>query len=80
MYANWFRELPIGEITINNKRYLSVPNGWETRLWFYESPAEPPKKNDLENSKLKKKMDDILKAGGNVKMTHRLIIPLEDGA
>lgn len=80
VYANWFRELPIGEITINNKRYLSVPNGWETRLWFYESSAEPPKKNDLENSKLKKKMDDILKAGGNIKMTHRLIIPLEDGA
>ena len=80
VYASWFREFPIGEVAINNKKFLSVPNGWETRCWFYDGSAEQKSKNDIDNKNLKKKMDDVLKAANNNKMTHRLLIPLEDGA
>lgn len=35
LYRSWDDDLPCGEIIIDGVRYLSIPNGWENRLWFY---------------------------------------------
>lgn len=35
MYRCWDDELPCGEIIIDGVRYLSLPNGWEHRMWHY---------------------------------------------
>ena len=35
LYRSWDDDLPCGEIIIDGVRYLSIPNGWENRLWYY---------------------------------------------
>ena len=35
-FASYDDELPCGEIIINGERYLSIPNGWEKRKWYYK--------------------------------------------
>lgn len=35
LYRCWDDDLPCGEITIGGVRYLSIPNGWEHRMWHY---------------------------------------------
>lgn len=80
-YGSWFRTLPTGEVTLSGKKYLSVPNGWENRLWNY--PAYVGFSNDsslYENKSIKDKYDDLFNELKNGVMTHRLLIPLEDGA
>ena len=34
-FACWDFETPTGEILIDGKRYLSIPNGWDGRLYHY---------------------------------------------
>lgn len=34
-FACWDFETPTGEILIDGKRYLSIPNGWDGRLYYY---------------------------------------------
>lgn len=36
LFWTWSRNMPSGEIEINDKKYLCVPNGWDNRLWFYQ--------------------------------------------
>lgn len=35
LYRSWDDDLPCGEVIIDGVRYLSIPNGWENRLWYY---------------------------------------------
>ena len=35
-FASYDDELPCGEIIIDGERYLSIPNGWEKRKWYYK--------------------------------------------
>lgn len=34
-WMSWDKEIPSGEFVYNNKRYLSIPCGWDGRLWDY---------------------------------------------
>ena len=35
LYRCWDYDLPCGEVVIEGVRYLSIPNGWEHRMWHY---------------------------------------------
>lgn len=34
-YSSWARTIPEGITNIGGKQYLSIPNGWQGRLWHY---------------------------------------------
>lgn len=34
-WRTWDKEIPSGEFTVNGKKYLAVPCGWDGRLWDY---------------------------------------------
>lgn len=34
-WRSWDKEIPSGEFTYNDKKYLAVPCGWDGRLWDY---------------------------------------------
>ena len=34
-YSSWSRTIPEGITNIGGKQYLSIPNGWQGRLWHY---------------------------------------------
>lgn len=78
-YQSWYRTLPPGEVEINGKKYLSVPNGWERRLWNY--PWFFGVYNDAiywEGSSIRQRWDDLHKEVLQNMMVDRLFIPLED--
>lgn len=78
-YQSWYRTMPAGEVEINGKKYLSVPNGWEKRLWNY--PWFLGMYSDEQywkNERIRKKYDDLHNELLQNMMVDRLIIPLEE--
>lgn len=76
-YGSWYKTLPVGEIEINGKKYLSLPNVWKDRWWNY--PAFYGKYTDSvywENTQIRKTYD---RKKHNDIMYHRLLIPLGGG-
>lgn len=79
VYSSWHRTLPAGVVTLSGQRYLSVPNGWEERLWNY--PYYLGVYNDpqyWQNEQIRKKQDDLHRTLLQQKMVDRLIIPIGD--
>ena len=75
-YYTWSRTLPCGEVTIKDKKWLSVPNGWEGRKKYYASYIGLVShwKNEtlLEDAET-----DRVESSDNI-FVYNLLIPLED--
>ena len=75
-YYTWSRTLPCGEVTIKDKKWLSVPNGWEGRKKYYASYIGIVShwKNEtlLEDAET-----DRVESSENI-FVYNLLIPLED--
>ena len=75
-YYTWSRTLPCGEVTIKDKKWLSVPNGWEGRKKYYASYIGIVShwKNEtlLEDAET-----DRVESSDNI-FVYNLLIPLED--
>lgn len=75
-YYTWSRTLPCGEVTIKDKKWLSVPNGWEGRKKYYASYIGIVShwKNEtlLEDAEA-----DRVESSDNI-FVYNLLIPLED--
>ena len=76
-YGSWYRTLSVGEVEIDGKLYLSVPNGWESRRWnypafygLYDSPVY------YENEYITRIYDNWKPIYDEI-IVHRLLIPLE---
>lgn len=80
-YSSWYRTLDVGEVTIDNRRYLSIPNGWDNRLWYYPRKIGmfPQVREDWEAVAMQKYWDEYFSFIASKRMTHRLLIPLEEG-
>lgn len=78
-FQSWYRTLPVGEIDIDGKKYLSVPNGWDGRLWNY--PWFLGVYNDptyWSNESIRYRWDMLHKVTVQNMMVDRLMIPLEE--
>lgn len=80
VYSGWFRTLPCGEVTLSGRRYLSIPNGWENRLWYYPYHVGEIINNEWEQGVIREKFDNPNNLLKNYQIYGRLIIPLEEGA
>ena len=75
-YYTWSRTLPCGEITIKDKKWLSVPNGWEGRKKYYASYIGIV--SHWENETLLEDAEtDRVESSDNI-FVYNLLIPLED--
>lgn len=80
VYSGWFKSLPCGEIILSGKRYLSIPNVWESRFWFYPYHIGEIVNNEWEPSVIRNRYEDRANVLKNYQICDRLIIPLEEGA
>ena len=80
VYSAWFKTLPCGEVTLSGKRYLSIPNAWESRFWFYPYHIGEIVNNEWEPSVIRNRYEDRANVLKNYQICDRLIIPLEEGA
>lgn len=79
VYSSWHRTLPAGVVTLSGQRYLSVPNGWEERLWNYPYYVGNLQNVEYwENERIRKFQDDLHRTLLQKKMVDRLIIPIGD--
>lgn len=75
-YYTWTRTLPCGEVTIKDKKWLSVPNGWEGRKKYYASYIGLV--SHWENETLLEDAEtDRVESSDNI-FVYNLLIPLED--
>lgn len=75
-YYTWSRTLPCGEVTIKDKKWLSVPNGWEGRKKYYASYIGIV--SHWENETLLEDAEtDRVESSDNI-FVYNLLIPLED--
>ena len=79
VYSGWFKGLPCGEILISDKAYLSVPNGWETRLWHYQSNYGTVVNDADTIDKLKARFSDSVNPLKNNIIQTRVLIPMDRG-
>lgn len=79
VYSSWFKSLPCGEITLGGKKYLSVPNGWSSRLWYYPYHIGEIVNNEWEQNTIRPRYEERFNPLRNYQITDRLIIPLEEG-
>ena len=75
-YYTWSRTLPCGEVTIKDKKWLSVPNGWEGRKKYYVSYIGTV--SHWENETLLEDDENYNSVLNNNVFVHNLLIPLED--
>lgn len=80
VYSSWFKSLPCGEITLSGKRYLSIPNAWEGRLWQYPYHIGEIVNYEWEQGTIRTRYDYRNEVLRNYQISDRLIIPLEEGA
>lgn len=80
VYSSWYRDLPCGEVIIGGKRYLSVPNGWEHRLYKYPTKVGVVVNDEWQNSTVLELYGKLLNSFRNYQISDRLLIPLEEGA
>jgi len=80
VYSSWFKSLPCGEVTLSGKRYLSIPNGWESRFWFYPYHIGEIVNDEWESDVIRARYEDRANVLKNYQICDRLLIPLEEGA
>ena len=80
-YSAWSRTLNFGEITLNNKKYLCVPNAWTTRLWYYEHYIGVYKKWENKDTKydVERVLDELYNNYYNNMIYDFVLILLEEG-
>lgn len=79
VYNTWYRTLPAGVVTLGGHKYLSIPNGWEERLWNYPYYVGVLNETQYwENERIRKFQDDLHRTLMQKKMVDRLIIPIGD--
>ena len=74
-YYTWSRSLPSGVIELNGKQYLSVPNGWEQRLFYYASYFGQV--DYWDNDTLRNDFEALINGLNNNMFTHNLLIPFD---
>ena len=80
-YSVWSRTLNFGEVNIDGKKYLCIPNGWATRLWYYEHYIGVYKKWENSDTKyaVDKVLDELYNNYYNNMIYDYILILLEDG-
>ncbi len=73
-FYSWSQTLPTGEITIEGKKWLSVPNGWENRKKHYRTYNSPVNLTDNDDVLAQDETDNSI----NKLFVHNILIPLED--
>lgn len=76
-YSCYDESMPCGEVFINDKRYLCLPNVWDWRLWWYEYVY------GFENNKwtqeyVRNRFDKIVMPKRYERINDKLLIRLED--
>lgn len=74
-YFSWSRSIPSGEVELNGKKYLSVPNGWDDRYIYYPYNDGTPEWNQ---ESIRSKIENRENVLGRAKFVHKLLIPLEE--
>lgn len=77
-YHNWYRYMSIGEISIKNKRYLSIPSGWDNRLWKYPWVIGVCNSTEFWENTQVQSLDDLYSRYLPNVIIDRLMIPLEE--
>lgn len=75
-YYTWSRTLGAGEVVLKGKKYLSVPNGWDTRLKNYFAFVGIAKLDD--QMATRNTQEEYMSLFYNHRFVHNLLIPLED--
>lgn len=73
-FYSWSQTLFTGEITIEGKKWLSVPNGWENRKKHYRTYNFPINLTDNDAVIAQDESDNSI----NKLFCHNILIPLED--
>ena len=73
-FYSWSQTLFTGEITIEGKKWLSVPNGWENRKKLYRTYNGVINLTDNDTVLAQDELDNSL----NKLFCHNILIPLED--
>lgn len=80
VYSSWYRSLPCGEISIGGRKFLSIPNGWDGRMWFYPYHVGSVVNNEWNQESLMAKHIDNNNPLKDYLIHDRLLIPLEGGS
>lgn len=75
-YYSWSRTLPSGEVVIDGKKYLSIPNGWDNRLYKY--PTYTGNLMIWDNDTIRDEYEDLTNVLKHRMIVNKLLIPLED--
>lgn len=73
-FYSWSQTLFTGEITIEGKKWLSVPNGWENRKKYYRTYNAIVHLTENDDVLAKDEADNNI----NKLFVHNILIPLED--
>lgn len=79
VYASFFADLPCGEITINGKNYLSIPCGWDKRLWEYPSRLGTIVNEEDDVNAVEKRYSDRVNPLKHYTINDRILIPIDRG-
>lgn len=75
-YYSWSRTLPSGEVVIDDKKYLSIPNGWDNRLYKY--PIYIGNLMIWDNDTIRDEYENLTNVLDHRMIVNKLLIPLED--
>lgn len=78
-YGSWVRSLFEGTFELDGKKYVSIPNGWYNRLYFYDWYLGVYNDEEYwENTSIRKKNDRNTNVMWERMFMDRLLIPIED--
>ena len=76
-YSCYDESMPCGEVFINDKRYLCLPNVWDWRLWYYEY-VYGYENNKWTQEYVRNRFDKIFMPKRYERINDKLLIRLED--
>lgn len=79
VYASFFADLPCGEIMIGGKAYLSIPCGWDKRLWEYPSRMGTIVNEEDGLVNVEKRWSDRVNPLKHFTINDRILIPIDRG-
>lgn len=78
MGYSFSRQIPFGEVELSGKKYLCIPNGWGTKLKFYNWHVGRFYNDEWDTSQLRDEFDSLVNVYKNNIFNGRILIPLED--
>ena len=78
MGYSFSRNLSSGEVTIDNKRFLCIPNGWDSKLKFYRWHLGKIYNDEWDIYQLKDEFNSLINPLRNNMYNGKILIPLED--